>query len=612
MFIVLLETSGNQHYIFSTNKLRENVGASELTYQIGTRIVAEEVGRNYKYKEDKDGNLLKKLLLNENPIESSTDKDKVEIIIATSGKSLLVTNTKEKAEEIISNVTRRALIEMPGLTVHGAIIKFEKLEDIHQAIGQVHQKLEENRFKLPSNLQRFQRLPFVEPCATSGLPASEIKLLGTDIFAFSPVTLAKRQALAKVKDKIEKENDFDKGRIITLLEKIFEIQIPQNVEKLEERFPKIKWLSVIHADGNGLGEIFLKFNDKASTKDGRDYIDKYRKFSIALDICTINAAGYALKEMQIAVTSPKSKHYAQEGIIPAIPIILGGDDLTLICDGEYALKFVKDFLEQFERETQNLNKTPELKGYRKDEFFKEIVEKLRIEDESSQKDIIPYIAKNTFGVPRLGICAGIAIIKPHYPFHSAYTIAESLLKSAKQVKKKVLQADGKTQIPCLALDFHIHYNSSGSDLDLEREKLKTDDGKTLLYKKPYVVSTSEEVLKNDWVKNRKFEDLKTKVEAMQNDKEDEELPNSQLHIIRESLFYGKTIADAEANLIAHRYGNFNNILEGKKEKANADSKNSIFINDEDKKITGFLDALELVEFWQKEENPKTVVNGGQA
>jgi hypothetical protein len=116
---------------------------------------------------------------------------------------------------------------------------------------------------------------------------------------------------------------------------------------------------------------------------------KYRKFSLGLDECTVSAAAFALKKLRDSVGKPTIE-------IPVLPLILGGDDLTIICDGQYAIKFTEDFLTRFVEET----KKPEIQH-----IFPKGIE--------------------------LGICAGIAIIKPHYPFHQAYHLAEQLLLSAK-------------------------------------------------------------------------------------------------------------------------------------------------------------------------------------
>jgi hypothetical protein len=607
MNIVLIETSGNQRYIFATNKLRENVGASELTYRVGTQIVLEAVATETKqiiYEDDDlDGRKMRANLLDPSlnpPIENS---NRVEVITATSGKALLLVNDRPTGEKIVRAVTKRALREMPGLTVHGAISKdFTDLKEVHQAIGEVHRRLEEIRYQMPGNEQRFLRLPFVTPCASSGLPASEIiefkNNQGMDVYAFSNVTTAKRRALGKARKKFVDDSEASKGRIIKLLEETFALTLPKNLEEFEKAFPKSDWLAVIHADGNGLGEIFLKFNEYSKSK-GREYIEIYRKFSLALDVCTINAVGFALKSLQNLFM----KEAVEE--IPIVPIILGGDDLTVLCSGRYALKFTHDFLSQFEKETEKISEEMIVEGVTiKLDYLKNIVGELQ--------GVIPTIANNAFGnkgeknpsVKRLGICAGVAVIKPNYPFHQAYDLAEQLLQSAKEVKTKVVQTDER-QIPCSALDYHILYDSAHSDLEDIRERLIVDSDKTKLFAKPYVITNEKELsntVEKTWFENRKFSELEKRVSAMNAKDEDSKrkLPNSQLHSLREALFLGKNETNARVNLIAHRYEDeetgtqFSELL--------VKDTRSLFFRETktngEVHSTHFMDALDVVEFWK--------------
>ncbi|WP_315783307.1 MULTISPECIES: hypothetical protein [unclassified Bradyrhizobium] len=44
--LVLIETGGNQDFVFATNKLRQNIGASELIHRIGTTFVLAAVARH--------------------------------------------------------------------------------------------------------------------------------------------------------------------------------------------------------------------------------------------------------------------------------------------------------------------------------------------------------------------------------------------------------------------------------------------------------------------------------------------------------------------------------------------------------------------------------------
>lgn len=532
-YLVLIETSGNQRYIFSTNKLRENVGASELTYKIGAEFA-------------------------KNLAESTNG---IERIITTSGKALLLADDESMAKNFVKEVTLHALKKMPGLTINGAICKVKndsdktEAENFHKAVGDVHKRLEEIRYQIPSNLQRFQRIPFVAECASSNLPAEK-----TYVHESIKTKEDKRPHSTASITKQEESNN-GKQRLEETIRKIEDsIYFAKNSNDLDKRFEETKWFAVIHADGNGLGQIFLDFQNKAKAKDRKEYCEKHRKFSVGLDECTINATAFALKNLQTAYRANRKDKNKDSIEVPAIPLVLGGDDLTIICDGQYAIKFTKDFLNKFVEETKTNSKIKEV--FTIDGELKEI---------------------------SLGICAGIAIIKPKFPFHQAYSLAEQLLQSAK--KTKLISTS------LSAFDYHVLYDSSGTTLEEIREK-------TPFVARPYIV-TPKETAKNytddqknqDWIENHHFCELAKRVKVMTAKDEDakNQLPNSQMHVLREGLFVADTTlntqkeVDARAKLISHRYPSFKDLLV---------KDETLFFDEAGEKLTHFLDALDIVEFWK--------------
>ena len=552
MYLVLIETSGNQNYIFSTNKLRENIGASELTYRAGTEWVLKAVEKiTHIVLWDEDTTKLRKNLLNPILNKSIENSDSVvEVLIATSGKALLLTKEYENAKQIVQEVTLKAIKEAPSLDICGVISSpFDwnspsfKEHGLGSVNREVHKKFEIARSQRPSPISRFLRLPVVDECATSGLPASPKidKRSGKNI---SSVSFSKQSENEEAFIRVARllKNDVRQIRFaknIGELDRLFgeseksSNSTDQDADGLDDNDDKMAWRAIIHADGNGLGEIFLNFDQYTSSN--RDYVDKYRRFSLALDVCTESAF---LKALNVFSGNPESnQNISVKRKIPIIPLVLGGDDLTVVCDGRYALNFTHEFLRAFEQETA---KTEQYGG------------------------IIADVAKEALNVNRLSACAGVAIVKLHFPFSVAYELAESLMKKAKEVKKVIQYPNPDpqkvTSYPCSALDFHILYDSSDVKLNQIRKKIELDDEQTLLYRRPFVVTPVEKLkpaTNTEWAEFYHWKHLLERVKVLNARDENGKykLPNSQTHDLRSGLFLGQKEADARYQLIRDRYVN---------------------------------------------------------
>jgi len=593
LHLVLIETSGNQQYIFATNKLRENVGASELTYRVGTEWVldAVEAVSGKKIWADNSQQLRENLCNSDlNPL-ITRDGVEVEVIIATSGKALLLVKKSEVARKIVRQVTMKALEFAPGIDVCGVISNRFDWNDksLGEVNEEIHKRFEEVRTSRPGPALRFLRLPVVTECKSSGLPASKWHDVDEkDAAARSVVNIRKWENREAYENRMQKLPGLSEMKV----------NFAKNVGKLEA---DCDWLAVIHADGNGLGEIFLKFGKHAGCQPdppvsdyrqlNETHVDKFRRFSLALDVCTEKAFLSSLEKLLERDVDVWFK-------LPILPLVLGGDDLTIVCDGKAALQFTEHFLTEFEKETE-----------------------VAVD--------ICQIAKVALGAPRLSACAGIAIVKPHFPFSAAYDLAEELIKSAKQVKRIVIKPKNQESLPdepwpCSAIDFHALYDSTASELEeirgrkVEGEfrgKLVLDGGKTKLYARPYVVTDLDTLQKDkpkglEWAESHHWRELEGRINAiLQSDEADTErraLPNSQLHDLRAGLFLGKDVANDRYQLISHRYEKAN--LKNFEEKDGG-----IFFEDSDSRknqfnATKLLDAMDAANFWVKEPSR----NGGSA
>ncbi len=167
-------------------------------------------------------------------------------------------------------------------------------------------------------------------------------------------------------------------------------------------------LAYIYADGSGLGELFLALAYARDEEefDGNVIRDAMSDFSRELNIATQRAAEYALWRTDLDIDE-KTK------TIKARPLVLGGDDLSIILPAKGALNFAKEYLEEFEKEANKVYK--KLKG--------------KLEDKH------PNIFKDR---PKELTCgAGIAYVPSHYPAYKALNLAETMCSWAKeQVKRK--------------------------------------------------------------------------------------------------------------------------------------------------------------------------------
>lgn len=412
---------GIQSFILGTNKLKEIVGASELIEQICTDLF-------YKV--------------------ANIDNEDSNIILSAAGNIKYVFYDEQKCKDFIRIFPKTVSELAPGVTISQAIIEFEG-DDFSNSIQKLEDKLKEQRNIVAAPLEiGFMGLERAR--RTSGVAVDFVKDEALD-----DATLAKINA----------------GDNVALFKKMsgFKPKASELAFDTEDitKSGKNSWMAIIHADGNGLGKI-IQNNSAELNNDG-----KFKLFSDAIEKATRMAINKAFKEI-VEIGRNENERY------PIRPILIGGDDVTVIIRADLALTFTKVFLEQFEIESS--------------EIFKEI-------------GLSDYDGGLT-------ACAGIAYIKESYPLHYGLSLAEKLCSDAKKYVKRT-KGDGKMEdpqygeMPKSAIAFYKVQDSFVDDLKtLKQRTLQTKTGLSY-YVGPYKLSDLDNL-------NKKLQKLKE--EADKNDK----------------------------------------------------------------------------------------------
>lgn len=380
---------GIQGYIFQTNKLKDVIGASEL--------VKELCETDFKREFALTGS--------------------VEYIVKAAGNIKLILDSEEDCKRIVFQFPKYAMEKAPGITLSQAVVKC------------VSDDMTEDRKKLEDRL-RAQRN---RPCKSL--------TLGSVAMHRSPLTglpaIPRKDGEVLDEGVLRKREILDENKVNKTLFEIFtgeKVRYSEMGLEIRDLTGENDWIAIIHADGNSLGELV-----KDLGKEGKE---KLREFSENLDKATRQAAQEAYKKVK---GNDEKKH-------PIRPIVLGGDDLTVICRGDIAIDFVKEYIKLFEKKTEEL---------------------------LSRK---------------LTACAGIAFIKSSYPFSFGYELAETLCGLAKKDAKSDEMKNANEGMVPSCLMFHKVQSSFVEDYEsIKQKELTLKDGSSLCYG-PYYLTE----LKDRW------------------------------------------------------------------------------------------------------------------
>ncbi|MCB5252573.1 MAG: hypothetical protein RBR69_09885 [Candidatus Cloacimonadaceae bacterium] len=295
---VIVDLRAIQDYIFSSNRLKDNIGASYLVKHFFDGF---NTGEGF----------------------------------CGGGNLFRLCRDEHEAKQIIRDLSIRIYEKCPGLSFSATYISDFDTEAFQDSMDKLQKKLreEKNRRQQQSTLPSYginaqcgsspYSAEFV--CKT---PPDEGDLLSRQVYA-------KRQAATSAVQEAQKLYQNELGT---------EFILPESFEDLGQDKGHESFIAVIHIDGNQIGDLFLNQASFAACKNLSAEINS------ACELAFAKMLSMAVKE----ISSGKWQHYGKrlkkagrQKYLPIRPLFIGGDDITFISEGRLGLSLAIEFMNQF-------------------------------------------------------------------------------------------------------------------------------------------------------------------------------------------------------------------------------------------------------------------------
>lgn len=371
--VYAFELRGIQGYLFNTGRLRDMIYASELI--------------DYVFAEPLD----KALQL----VGLSTDKPQPR---RAGGAAYLVMDGREQADRLRHVWSLYILQLLPGIELVDAIAEGGTVKE---AVSDALKELQVARNRSVAQLPGVTPLTALAP--RTGKPA---------------VASERGESLDASTDTRRKAQPSGMGLIGRFVgESGGDLKWPNNFEEDSHDSRRFRlnaddFVGMLHLDGNGIGVLLRILNEAASSLSDVDYIKAYSTFSTGLGDVTCQAAQKATDEVLVPAKS-------ENNVIPARPLVLGGDDLTIFLRSDLAVPFAMSYARHFE------------------ELSKSFIQDLKQLLNSKSTDKFPEY---------LSVSGGLVLVKPNFPFSQALSLAESFAGIAKSKGTEHILVEGQESI----------------------------------------------------------------------------------------------------------------------------------------------------------------------